>query len=256
MGSKSNKLGEINNNTHDTKMKIIKYNNSHDIIVEFQDKFKSKVKTTYQSFKKGEVTNPYDKDIFGIGYLGVGKYKSKNKRKIAKNYNTWRKMIQRCYDPKYHKKERTYVNCDVCNEWLNFQNFAKWYENNYYEIEGEKTHLDKDILIKGNKIYSPDTCVFVPQRINNLFTKCDASRGDLPIGVNKRRDRFISRCWGMGKGKYKSIWLGSFDTPEQAFEVYKQFKENYIKQVADEYKDKIPKKLYDAMYKYEVEITD
>ena len=87
-------------------------------------------------------------------------------------------MLRRCYDEKLHKKYPTYIDCKVCEEWLNFQNFAKWYYNNYYEIENEKICLDKDILHKGNKIYSPDNCVFVPNNINVLFVKSDKSRGD------------------------------------------------------------------------------
>ena len=111
------------------------------------------------------------------------------------------------------------------------------------------------LLIKGNKIYSPNTCIFVPQNINKLFTKSTKTRGELPIGVYK-----VSGC----NNKYASHFnccgklanLGTFDTTEEAFNAYKIAKENEIKRIADEYKDKIPQKLYDAMYSYEVEITD
>jgi hypothetical protein len=108
--------------------------------------------------------------------------------------------------------------------------------------------IDKDILIKGNKIYSPETCIFVSRKINSLFVKCNKSRGQSPIGVCKHGKKYYVRCSSMG--------IGSFKTIEEAFNAYKQYKEDYIKQVADEYKNKIPKKLYDALYKYEVEITD
>ena len=121
-------------------------------------------------------------------------------------------------------------------------------------------HLDKDILIKNNKIYSPDTCIFVPQRINELFIKTNKLRGNLPIGVSylKNINKFQANCKTFtkrGSASY-SNYLGCFKTPLEAFNVYKQFKEKYIKQVADEYKNKIPQKLYEAMYRYEVEITD
>ena len=120
--------------------------------------------------------------------------------------------------------------------------------------------LDKDILIKGNKIYSPNTCLIVPERINTLFIKCDNSRGEYPIGVVENQDKKSNYvgltvfCCTLYERKY----LGSFpiNKPFQAFTCYKNFKENYIKQVADEYKDIIPQRLYDAMYKYEVEIND
>lgn len=80
-------------------------------------------------------------------------------------------MLNRCCSGKLHKRESTYINCKVCDEWLNFQNFSEWFKNNYYEVEGQRMELDKDILNKGNKIYSPNTCIFVPHNINNLFTK-------------------------------------------------------------------------------------
>ena len=80
-------------------------------------------------------------------------------------------MLKRCYDPKYQEKEPTYKGCTVENHLLNFQHMCKWLEENYYEIPGETMCLDKDILCKGNKIYSRNTCIFVPERINLLFVK-------------------------------------------------------------------------------------
>ena len=168
-------------------------------------------------------------------------------------------MLKRCYSKDYQNKKPTYIGCEVYNEWLNFQSFAKWFEENYYEIEGETIALDKDILVKNNKIYSPNTCVFVPERINTLFTKADKSRGKLPIGIveDNRTHHFRARCSTLDKnGKIKRVELGSYKTHEEAFIHYKQFKEKYIKQVADEYKPYIPKELYEAMYKWEVEIND
>lgn len=167
-------------------------------------------------------------------------------------------MLQRCYDPYYLNKYPTYINCYVCDEWLCFQNFAEWFYDNYYECNDEKMCLDKDILCKGNKIYSPENCIFVPNRINTLFVKCNKTRGEYPIGVNfkPKINKFQARCSTLKDNKTKSIYLGVYPTVNEAFLVYKQYKENYIKQVADEYKDIIPKELYDALYKYEVEIND
>lgn len=75
-------------------------------------------------------------------------------------------MLRRCYDKQFQERQPTYKGCIVCEEWYNFQNFAKWFDENYYEIEGEKIALDKDLLKLNNKIYSPSTCCFLPQRIN------------------------------------------------------------------------------------------
>ena len=250
------RVGEIGYNNFGTKMIIIKYVKSKEIYVEFQDEHKFIKRASYDNFKIGNVKNPYDKKFFGVGYFGEGKYKSRINKEYTKEYGIWKAMLERCYSKEKRYKNPTYEDCTVCKEWHNFQNFAKWYEENYYEIEGEKMCLDKDILVKGNKIYSPSTCIFVPERINTLFCKSKKSRGDLPIGVR----------WNKSKGKFetnisidnKQTYLGSFNTIEEAFQCYKTFKENYIKQVADDYYSQklIPKKLYDAMYRYEVEITD
>lgn len=164
-------------------------------------------------------------------------------------------MLRRCYDKKEQEIHSSYVGCTVCEEWHNFQNFAKWYEENYYEIKNERMHLDKDILFKKNKIYSPDKCVFVPQTINSLFVKCDKLRKDSVIGVQikkGRKNKYSSVCSVNNKNKT----IGYFKTELEAFQAYKEFKENYIKQVANKYKDKIPEKLYLAMYNWEVEIDD
>ena len=178
-----NRIGEENNNSFGTLMKIIDYENSRNITVEFQDEYKYKKKCQYCQFKEGCVHNPYDKTVYNVGYLGEGKYKTRDKKGHTRTYITWQSMLRRCYDAYYINRENSYIDCFVCDEWLNFQNFAKWYEENYYECNNERMELDKDILIKGNKIYSPTTCIFVPQRINRLFTKSNKNRGEYPIGV-------------------------------------------------------------------------
>ena len=191
--------------------------------------------------------------VYGVGFIGKGKFKANDGNgKPTKCYNTWKDMLRRCYDSKYHKKKSTYKNCTVCSEWHNFQNFAQWYYSNYYEFEDEKMALDKDILKKGNKIYSSNTCVFVPSSINNLFIKRDKCRGKYPIGVSKVKDKF--EAW-LSKGN-KRIRLGYFNTPNEAFLAYKIAKEQYIKEVAEKWKAQISQKLYDTMMNYEVEIDD
>ena len=128
-----------------------------------------------------------------------------------------------------------------------------WCFNNLQYFK-EGWHLDKDILIKGNKIYSPKTCCFVPREINNLLISRRNGRGDLPIGVtkDKKLEKFIAQV-SINK---KQVRLGTFGTPEEAFQAYKTAKENYIKQKAEEWKGLIDPRVYQAMYEYQVEITD
>ena len=135
---------------------------------------------------------------------------------------------------------------------------AEWIEENYYEVPGEKMCLDKDILCKGNKVYSRDTCIFVPQRINNLFTKCNKSRGKDPIGVHPNSSgSYVVLCNDIYG---KRIYLGSYSAKEEAFRIYKNYKEKVIKEVIDSYEDKIPEPHYSrlkiAMYKYKVDVDD
>ena len=252
------KLGEIKYNNFGSKMEIIRFKNKSDIDIYFPQYDWIAEHRYYNDFQKGSIKCPFEPTVYGVGFYGVGKYKSRENGIKTNAYKEWHNMFARCYG-NYKKRNITYDDCIVCEEWHNFQNFAEWYEENYYEIEGEKICLDKDILYKGNKIYSPQTCIFVPQRINILFIKSDKIRGDYPIGVvyNKRDDVFeswINKC--SNDNKKKQIYLGRYNTSEEAFRVYKIEKEKYIKQIADECKSYIPKKLYDAMYRYEVEIDD
>lgn len=258
MGKKIiDRTGEESYNNFGSKIIIIKYNNYDNIDIYFPQYDWTYKNSNYEVFKKGNIKCPYEPRVYGIGYVGEGKYDIiKNK----KYYKTWQSMLQRCYDKNFHKKESTYKNCKVCEEWHNFQNFAEWYEENFYQINNETMCLDKDILIKSNKIYSPNTCVFVPKRINSLFVKSDNIRGILPIGVSycKLKNKFRATCniYDFKNKKSKTKHIGYYNTSQEAFYHYKKFKENYIKEVADLYKNKIPKKLYDAMYKYEIRIDD
>ena len=257
MGSKSKaeeRIGERFETNEGYEIIIVEYNNTDDLWVEFQDEYKAIVPTRYSHCRNGGIKNPYHKSIYGVGYLGKGEYKCSINYKITKEYSEWHRMLERCYDEKYQNKHHTYKDVIADEYFHNFQNYCKWREDNYYEIEGETMDLDKDILCKGNKIYAPNTCVFVPKRINLLFTKCDASRGGLPIGVSydKQVNKYVARCNVEGGNKY----LGSYNTPEEAFLAYKTFKETYIKQIADEYKGLIPDRLYDAMYAWTVEMDD
>lgn len=194
--------------------------------------------------------------VYNVGYLGNGEYKSKHlvdgEYKHTKQYLVWRTMIMRCYDTKYSKKHPTYKNCEVCKEWWNFQVFAKWFDENFYQIENTIMDLDKDILKNGNKIYCPEYCVFVPQQINKLFTLRTLNRGEYPLGCHLDGNKIMVKINKFGK----NICIVRTNDVNEAFSYYKQEKEKYIKEVADLYKDNIPLKLYEALYKYQINITD
>lgn len=251
----SNRLGEIVfYNNCNQNCKIIKYRGATNIDIQFEDGTIIK-NVGYSNFKKQSYRNPNCPIINSkYGYsIGQGKYNSIENVDIMASYKG---MFERCCDEKALKKHPTYLGCRICEDWSNFQVFAKWFNDNKWTNE-EKLYVDKDILIKGNKLYSPNTCILVPSQINKLFIKSDSMRNGL-IGtwLNPKSNRYVSQC---NQGCKTNRNIGTFDTEIEAFNAYKEVKERYIKQIADEYKEKYPQfpvKLYNAMYNYQVEITD
>ena len=235
---------------------IVEYVDSKNITVQFKTTGEL-VKTTYNAFVKGLVKSHFTPSVFGIGVTGLESTRDED-GEVLDSYKCWKSMLCRCYSAKYQAKYPTYRGCSVCDDWIYYPNFKNWYNENYYEIDNKTSQLDKDVLIKGNKIYSPETCVFVPQFINKLFIKRQKSRGDLPIGVcyDKTNKKYRASLSVFKDGKKTMKTLGRFDTADEAFKVYKNTKEEYIKEIADNYKDKIPAELYESMYAYRVDIDD
>lgn len=241
------RIFEIRNNKQGTPMKIIRYGSISDIDVQFMDEYGYIVhNAAYTNFKNGQIKNPYDKTTYGVGYLGSGKYMAKADGKVVESYNVWHDMVRRCYSEKSKEKFQAYFHiCMVSKLWHNYQNFAEWFSENKYEVEG-RLHIDKDILYPGNKIYCPDTCLLVPQRINMLFLNKPNKRG-LPNGIVKCSNKYLV--------KYCGVEYGYRNTLEDAFELYAKMKKDAIINIANEYKEIIPKKLYDALFKYDVIIN-
>ena len=171
------------------------------------------------------------KSVYGVG-INDCKYvvfykRVDGVRLVCPYYDKWAHMLNRCYALKYHAKRQTYIGCTVAKEWLLFSNFRLWMEKQNWNGQ----QLDKDILSIGNKIYSPETCVFVSSRVNSILTDRSADRGKWPRGVNinKRTGRFVARCNMYGKAKH----LGYFDNPIQASNAYIECKYKYILEVAE-----------------------
>ena len=255
---KIDRIGEERFNSFGSKMVIKEYRSAKDIDVYFPEYDWTFKHAIYKNFKNEKIKCPYEPRYYGVGYIGEGKYKAFENGKQTDEYRIWYNMLMRCYDPKYQEEKPTYKGCKVEDYLLNFQHMAKWVNDNYYEIPGERMCLDKDILYKGNKIYSRENCIFVPERINTLFTKCDKSRGKDPIGVSPNSSGNYQTYCNDACGK--RIHLGTYTNKEEGFRVYKNYKEKVIKEVIDSYKGKIPEphysRLKEAMYNYKVEIDD
>lgn len=183
--------------------------------------------------------------LYGVA---ITPYKSTIGNKLA--YHVWMQMLQRCYGESYQRKEPSYKNKVVCDDWLNFEFFLEWFNDNY--IDGFE--LDKDILKKNNTIYSQQTCCFVPKEINNTFVNRHRRVNGLPSGVHydKERNKYSSHI----KRNGKLVSLGRHKTVEDAFLAYKEAKEQKIKTLAIKYKNKLKESVYNALMNYKVEITD
>lgn len=188
--------------------------------------------------------------IYGVGYPGLGRYSKSSNPKI---YNIWVAMLGRCYNAKFLQKEPAFIGCSVCNEWHNFQNFAQWYVDN---SKRDDYQLDKDVLHKNCKTYSPDTCLLLPEEINKMFVMRKNCRGEYPIGVTACTNStglFVAK---LGNKYGFKRYLGCFHSTDKAFEAYKFAKEQLIKYVANLHKEEISEKAYNALLNYKVEITD
>lgn len=240
------RLYEIRNNHQGTPMKIVRYGNWDDIDIEFLDDFHYiKKHQIYSNFKSGSVKNPYDRIVHGVGYIGLGNHPTKVDGKTSRTYNIWHEIIARCYGEKEKEKYPAYFGISsVCDEWHCFHTFADWYESKKYPCDG-RLHIDKDILYRGNKIYAPDKCLLVPQKINMLFMNKPNNRG-LPNGIEKQGNDYLA--------KYKHEHIGVYPTVEEAYYYQTKKKKEEIIRVANEYKTIMPDYVYEAILAYEFDI--
>lgn len=185
--------------------------------------------------------------LYGVAFYDVPTSMTHSKEYIMSS-RYWHSMLRRCYAKSSLKRQPTYMGCSVCEDWLLFSNFKRWWDE--HQVAG--WCLDKDILIKGNREYSPTACCFVPNEINVMMIRKKKKDG-LPQGITRTKSgKFQARV----RVNEKDTIIGVFPTLEEAFQAYKVAKEAWIKEVADKWKDKLDKKVYDALYQYEVEIND
>ena len=243
-------IGKTFNTNNYGKLIVIGYENNRSVEVKFIDTGYI-TKTELVQIKKGTVKDRLKPSVYNVGILGDSSTFDENGKKL-KTCELWYNVLQRCYDHRYMEIRPTYSDCEVSEYFKFYPNFKNWCENQI-GFDKKNWHLDKDVLIKGNKVYSPETCCFVPQEINVLFTKRQSLRGKCPIGVHLNGNKFVASLCKFGE---KRNHLGRFNTEKEAFLVYKEAKELHIKEVANKYKGQIDDKVYQALMSYEVEITD
>lgn len=147
-------------------IKIIDYIDRHNVLIQFILFPNYQVWSTMQNIRNGQIKNPYHKSVYNKGFYGIGNYTARFNGVKTEQYIKWFSMFDRCYNPQVHKRVPEYIDCEVSEEFCNFQNFAQWYDRKIYESKYD-LELDKDLLIPNNKIYCPKACCFIPKEINN-----------------------------------------------------------------------------------------
>ena len=242
------KVGDVYSTSKCGDIVITDYISAKEVKVRFLDSG-TEVITAAKEIRSGGIRDHLAPTVFGVGYLDGCRGYVNNKATVS--YRRWFGMLARCYDEYTQRVQPTYKDCTISETFKSFAMFDKW-ANSCVGSEKNKWALDKDILVKGNKVYSEDTCCFVPQDVNNLFVLRKGCRGDYPIGVRINYKKFSSCVMYYGK----VTWLGDYDTPEEAFYAYKEAKEAYIKEVAEKYKGQIDHRVYESLMNWKIEITD
>lgn len=226
------RIGLIKENNNGTQMKIIKVLPDDRLIIQFQDKHKFEKDIHWNNFKSGNVKNPFYVSVLGKGYIGNGKYLTKISDKRTIEYSIWTSMMDRCYGER--EQYPAYAdNTEVCDEWLNFQNFADWFNQNKYDIGNERLHLDKDIQYEGNRIYSPHHCILIPQSINEQFKDRSGRKrqidADLPYTIRRSGRKYLV--------EYRGRSLGSYSSVDECIFIYLMEKKKYLKELTDRYEN-------------------
>ena len=245
-------VGRICKSLNSGDFKILKYNDSKNVEIQFLTTGYRKV-AEMKEVRNGGIKDPYAPSVYGVGILGI-KYPSTINGVNTKEYALWNHMLERCYSNTYKKKYTTYEGCEASENFKSFEYFYEWCHRQV-GFGNQGWHLDKDLLTKGDKVYSENTCVFLPQEINKVLTKREVSRGNHLIGVYwcNTKKVFVAR---VNKNKGKQEYLGRFKTEIEAFNAYKVAKEAFVKEQANKWKDKIDIRAYNALMKYEVNIDD
>ena len=246
---------EYEGNVYPTKsygdVLVLEYINHRDVTVKFLNTGNVR-KTATSEIRKGEIR---DNEAFPVYAVGVMDIPNELRRchPVPKEYSIWNGIRQRCYNENTRDKLPSYKDVEMSENFKFYSYFKEWC-NQQVGFNEDGWQLDKDILSKGVKLYSEDTCCFVPAEINCALPNNKKVRGAFPQGViyNSTKTRYRARI--QRGDKWES--LGTYDTPEEAFYAYKPVKEAHIKSLAEKWKDKIDHRVYESLMNWTIEITD
>ena len=218
---------------------VSRYGSCRNIEVVHNDKHKHKAVVQADNLRKGKVKNPYFQSVFGVGFLGAGKYKRRVDGVKAPAHRCWQNMLKRAYSAKCHAVQPAYLAVFVDERWHNFQVFAEWF---YGQPNSGASgfDLDKDLIVEGNSVYGPEVCSFVPRSINTLLSYRGQPGRDVPPGVSVCGRGFHSQISVDGK----IVHLGTHDTADMALNVYVKAKQINIRTMAEKWKGNIDPRVY------------
>ena len=242
-------VGSIRESRSYGKYKVVKFINHSKILVEF-------ISTGYKKYCgskeviTGGIKDPYYPSVHGVGYLGEGPYSAKYTRKgklhNSPAYEVWNSKLKNCYGTT--NRSHIYTDVEFCEEWLCFQNFAKWFYEQV-KIYGKGGSVDKDLLFLGNREYSPHTCVYVPPAVNSLFTGTSGNISGVHwCNTQQKWVAQIQRGELTAQGKKKQSYLGKFTNKEQADAAYYTAKLEHVKSVTLRYQEQLPPALFYKLY--------
>ena len=240
-------VGQVRNTNEGGSFTVIEFHSAKNVIIRHNDEHGHVAKVSSDQVRNGNIRNPFYPTLYGVAYMGVGKHKAKIKGKHVQQYSIWTGAVCRCYCPVRLAKRPSYNGCTLSKEFLCYQNFAEWYTT--HESYGLGYELDKDLLVKGNKVYSAETCTMLPREINLAIRTDRKKSSDLPVGVLENK---IGGYTAGVRIKTKDCHLGTFNTIEEASAAYVKAKEAYVKEVALEWKDKVEPKAFEALMKWTV----
>ena len=246
--SNSHLVGKLFHSNNYGDFEIIKYDDFNNVTIQFVESG-SIQNATMNAIKNGNVKDRSKPSVYGVGYLGKDSRTRNELGVVLKEYSLWKRMLERCYDKKNVETRKSYVGCEVSDNFKSFEYFSSWCKKQIGF--NQDWDLDKDLLGSENKIYSEDVCVFLPKIINLTIATRGATESKTLIGVEKRGRKFHA---SIHKGK-KRQFLGCYETEIEAFSAYKTAKENYLKQLAQEWKSEIDPRAYNALMQYKIQTT-
>lgn len=225
------------------RFEVVKYYNSRNIWIRFLDNPNYTpdlcIKVSSSNYiLKGSVRNPYRVNSYG-GIFGIEYSSQLEDKRLCPFYNKWKGILERCFSKTYHKNKPTYKDCCVSTYFKYFPNFKNWCLHYLQDLEDKDItnyEIDKDLIFKGNKVYSEITCNLIPRELNVILTNRKRFRGDYKVGVTyHQRDKHFRASISI---KGKIVFIGSFDTEDEAFLEYKNYKEDYLKHLGEYYYNK------------------